>query len=296
MPLSAFPETFGLSELKKGFFKHLFNRPENQEYVGPIPDESFFMPETMSVKGRVEFDKWHAAQVKNKVIFDFSKEIIEYCESDVQLLKQGCLTFKRLFEKQAKFNPFDNIAIAAACNRDLRQNRMELNTIASEPLHGWRLKTNFSKVSLEWLHCPEQDLCTPIQHAGNQGEYRIPHTRYTVDGYDAATNTVYEFLGCFWHGCPDCFPNRAETHQRLEGRTFNDVYQCTKKRLQFLEDKGYTLVTIWECQWSNLKKEREEVKAFVDNLDIVDIVDPLEQCGETLPSGQSRPRRKIAVF
>jgi len=32
-----------------------------------------------------------------------------------------------------------------------------------------------------------------IQHATNQGEYHIPHSRYTVDGYDADTNTVYEF-------------------------------------------------------------------------------------------------------
>ena len=34
MPLSAFPKTFGLRELKKGFFPHLFNSPANQEYVG----------------------------------------------------------------------------------------------------------------------------------------------------------------------------------------------------------------------------------------------------------------------
>ena len=38
-PLSAFPKTFGLKELKKGYFPHFFNTPENQSYVGPIPDK-----------------------------------------------------------------------------------------------------------------------------------------------------------------------------------------------------------------------------------------------------------------
>ena len=29
MPLKALPETFGLTELKKGYFPHFFNREEN---------------------------------------------------------------------------------------------------------------------------------------------------------------------------------------------------------------------------------------------------------------------------
>jgi len=41
-PLSAFPKTFGLNELKKGYFPHYFNTNENQNYVGPIPDISFY--------------------------------------------------------------------------------------------------------------------------------------------------------------------------------------------------------------------------------------------------------------
>ena len=126
MPLSAFPKTFGLKELKKGYFPHPFNtsEPEKQTYEGPIPDKNYYVPQVMSVSGRKDFQTWHAKQVN------------------------GCLTFKKLFEQQANFNPFDHMTIASACNRDLRQNRMTANTIASEPLHGWRLKTNHSKVAL----------------------------------------------------------------------------------------------------------------------------------------------------
>ena len=35
--LAAFPNTFGLKELKKGYFPHYFNTKCNQNYVGPMP-------------------------------------------------------------------------------------------------------------------------------------------------------------------------------------------------------------------------------------------------------------------
>ncbi len=38
MGLSKIPKTFNLKELKKGFFPHLFNIPENQNYIGPMPE------------------------------------------------------------------------------------------------------------------------------------------------------------------------------------------------------------------------------------------------------------------
>ena len=105
-------------------------------------------------------------------MFDFQKELVAYCQSDVRLLKEGCLTFKRLFETLTGFNPFEHITIASACNRDLRMNRMIPNSIASEPVRGWRNSINQSRVALEWLTWCVQE--HPIQHAGNAGEVRIP--------------------------------------------------------------------------------------------------------------------------
>ena len=97
MPLSAFPKTFGLTELCKGYFPHKFNHPDHQTYVGPVPALDYYMPETMSLEGRQAFETWHQEQRAKNVVFDFQKELLAYCQSDVRLLKQGCLTFKRLF-------------------------------------------------------------------------------------------------------------------------------------------------------------------------------------------------------
>ena len=98
MSLSAFPKTFGLTELHKGYFPHKFNLPEHQTYVGPVPALNYYMPETMSPKAKQELETWHKEQRTQNVVFDFQKELVAYCESDVRLLKEGCLTFKRLFE------------------------------------------------------------------------------------------------------------------------------------------------------------------------------------------------------
>ena len=122
----------------------------------------------------------------NRRVHSILLKMVAYCESDLKLLKEGCLKFKQLFEEKAKFNPFSYMTIASACNPDLRQNRMEANTIASEPLHGWRINTNYSYVSLEWLHWEDSKLHR-IQHARNVGEFRIPNSNYTADGYDDVT-------------------------------------------------------------------------------------------------------------
>ena len=266
MPLSAFPKTFGLTELKKGYFPHKFNIPTHQTYVGPIPALDYYMPETMSVEGKQALEKWHQEQRKKEVVFDFQKELVAYCKSDVRLLKQGCLTFKRLFEAQAGFNPFDHITIASACNRDLRMNRMIPNSIASEPVRGWKNKINQFKMAIEWLTWCQQHQAPHIQHADNAGEYCIPGTNLYVDGFDVTPNTIYEFHGCYWHGCPRCHHNRHEKHVRHFERSMQDVYETTQQRTQTLRAQGYTVAEMWECDWIHLKRTSPDIRTFVAHL------------------------------
>ena len=208
--------------------------------------------------------------------FDFQQGLLANCESDVKLLKQGCLTFKRDFEVLAHFNPFDQMTIASACNRDLRTNRMEANTIASEPLQGWRPSTNHSHVAMQWLRWVEAQLDRPLQHERNKGEFRIPDTRYTVDGYDATTRTVYEFHGCYWHGCPRCHPQRQETHARLLDPTMEDAYRTTQAKVQSLRDHGYTVVEMWECDWHQRLQDQPQVADYVASLHLQPPLQPRE--------------------
>ena len=273
MPLSAFPKTFGLTDGCKGYFPHKFNHPDHQTYVGPVPALDYYMPETLAPKDRQALETWH--QQQRDQVFDFQKELVAYCQSDVRLLKQGCLTFKRLFETLTGFNPFEHITIASACNRDLRMNRMIPNSIASEPVRGWRNSINQSRVALEWLTWCGQE----VQHVGNAGEARIPPVGF-VDGYCHDTRTVYEFQGCFTHGCPTCYPNRHEPHVRHFDRTLQDVYEATQQKIQRLKELGYTVVQMWECEWARLKDTSSDIRTFVDQLQFTDPLNPRDAfCG-----------------
>ena len=277
MPLAAFPKTFGLTELKKGYFPHLFNKPENYEYVGPVPAKDYYMPESMSVDGRKKFETWHAKQLEDGYVFNFSKELHDYCRSDVRLLKEGCKVFMEKFEKVSSVNPLEKITIASACNQDLRENHLESGKIALEPANGWFDNRNQSRVAREYLHITQKKMeeeGMTLQHRDNGGEYQIPGTNYHVDGFCPETHTVYEFLGDYWHGCPIHFKNRAERHYRLADRSFHEVYKETQERLKKIRDLGYTVEPIWECEWYQMKEDDPELKAQADALQFIEPLNP----------------------
>ena len=144
MALASFTKTFGLEDdalnLRKGFFPHFFNTPDHQTYVGPLPPQESYGPNAMSIQRKTEFDQWYEDLQRQHppYVFDFGRELVEYCCSDVRLLKAGCLKFRDEFRSMAHFDPFTKMTIASACSWDLRRNRLEANTIASEPITGWR--------------------------------------------------------------------------------------------------------------------------------------------------------------
>lgn len=268
MKLSKFPKTFGLTELKKGYFAHLFNKEENQEYEGDLPPVEDYLPNTMSVEEKQEFLKWHAEEKARRHAendpFIFQKELLEYCQSDVRLLKEGCMVFMREFKEIAQFDRFELMTIASACNRFLRTHCLEEETIAVDPLWGWGgRKIKQSPAAFEWMEWEAKTSHRPIRHAQNGGEFRpLPGHRYTVDGYHEETRTVYEFDGCFWHGCPTCFPVRDETHARHLGKTMADVFRDREKKHALLRQAGYRIVSKWECEWKE-ERQHERIQDFL---------------------------------
>ena len=316
MPLKHFPATFGLSyqddsgeELyyAKGYFPHLFNTRENQQYVGSLPAKKFYMPQTMGIEDLKAFETWHKQQTDAGAIFDFQRDIVAYCQMDVRILREGCQTFQRLFKQETTiydeagqiitpgFNPFSHITIASACNRDM-VNRLPEETIATEPAYGWAgRKGNQSKQGYEWLlwleheakknvgveeleqldamGVPEQERDYFIQHVGNGGEHEVPWVG-KVDGFNPKKNIAYEFNGCFWHGCTTCYPNRTELHTRLDNRAMWEAREVTAEKKRKLESLGITVIDMWSCEWEKKKKNNPELKAFIDNLEFTDRLDP----------------------
>ena len=74
-PLSSFPATFGLTEIRKGFFPHLFNTLENQDYEGPMSPAEMYDPEGMSAKKKEEFERWYIEKVNTNYVFNLRREM-----------------------------------------------------------------------------------------------------------------------------------------------------------------------------------------------------------------------------
>ena len=285
MPLASFAETFNLTELKKGFFPHEFNLPHHQNYMGSIPGIEFFDPDGMSEKKKKELVNWHAEQVRRGVPYDFAREMEEYCKSDVALLQAGCEAFTKEFQSHAGYNPFVQcVTIASACNLYWRKHCLKEKKIAVEPLRGWRgSNVNHSIQAIKWLyykeHCiAKQGSCPDrIKHIRNGGEQKVTTATnsYYVDGYDPHSNTVYEFYGCFWHGCPRCHPaNRHTKHSVNADRTIEELWRATQAKEAALRLASYTVQAIWECDWQNLCEHDPSVKQFVTDFSLVEPLQP----------------------
>ena len=216
MALEKFPATFNLRELHKGFFPHAFNREENFEYSGEYPPKEDYHPDEMDSKKRDKFLAWHARKVAEQAVFNFQEELLKYCESDVKLLKEGCLKFVAEFEEIAGFNPLvEAVTIASACNLFWRREKLETDLIALEPQGGWRgNRINQSKIALEWLYYQDHLLggMGRVRHVRNGGEVQVgtPGEMVYVDGYDENTHTIFEFYGCYYQKYKEMYGNHAE--------------------------------------------------------------------------------------
>ncbi|XP_067660559.1 uncharacterized protein [Haliotis asinina] len=288
MALKQFPKTFGLTELKKGYFPHFFNTDYNQGYVGPYPPVSTYDPDSMFPAERQAFLTWYYARVAEGSVFDLDEELLAYCQSDVDILRRGCAAFRHIFIQQNDVDPFyEAVTLPMACMLTFRKLFLEPRTIAIIPPQGYRPQRRYSLQCLHWLNwIMHQHPGLHIQHARNGGEARFDGgdgSRYTVDGYDANTRTVYEYLGCFWHGCTRCYKtDRCEPHATL-GTAPWERFHHTMYRLGVLRQHPDIdqVVTQWECDFLKEQKDNEDLRAFLTTLQgphayLPDPLDPRE--------------------
>ena len=268
MPLKSFPKTFGMNELKKGYFPHYFNKECNKDYVGPMPSKNHYGYNQMKSDERSKFLKWYKERVGENHVFDFKKEILEYCRSDVDILRRGIMKLREDFIQLENIDPLRYITIASVCMTIYRSNYMPNKTIAIVPEYA---KTdNYSKMSIMWLNYMSKAKNLNIQHALNGGEKKltIDDKTYKVDGFCEETNTVYEFHGCFWHGCQNCYkPNIVNSKNQMDMSTLND--QTIEKR-ENIKSAGYNHVSIYECQLNKKKEFQQFAKNFTQ-----EVVEPL---------------------
>lgn len=130
------------------------------------------------------------------------------------------------------------------------------------PVRGYTKHDNDSNASMAWLDWISFNTGRPLMHARNGGEYRVPGTRYRVDGWDPVTGQIFEYLGCFFHRCLACTkdPNSRDPHT---GKTNRQIYDDTQRRLTHIRSMGYEVTAIWECQFARMAKNNPKLKEFL---------------------------------
>ena len=84
---------------------------------------------------------------------------------------------------------------------------------------------------------------------------------FSVDGFCSHCNTVFEAMGCFCHffPCQELRPSLTE----------EDIQRGSKKReldalrRHYIQENGYKVIEMWECEWWRLYKKTNTVKQHI---------------------------------
>lgn len=267
MPLANLPKSFGFEKIAlKGYFPYLFNTTENQGYVGPIPRQEFFNPDMMSSPAKQQFNHWYSG-LKDKKDWSIDEEMLKYCRNDTLILMLAVMKFRILFKDITGIDPITRCFTLASIGLETYRSKFITDqVIGITPVVGYasRRSSNEGNAWLDWV---EYKTKKSLKHERRFG-------RYFADAYDVETNTVYEYNGCYYHGCIECYPNRSET---VNDTTVEELYSHLQEKLAYYERQNLNVVSIWSHEMYNQMNEDHGMKDFIN--DRMDFYRELSQHG-----------------
>ena len=117
------------------------------------------------------------------------------------------------------------------------------------PAGGYRGRVNQSVIALKSLDEINDSVGGGLEYkCSRRGEKKILN-RF-VDGF--CDGVIYQFHGCFYHGCPDCY--HLYDYNPVLNEKYCNLYSRTKKFTYRLEAAGYIVIEKWECDYLKEKK------------------------------------------
>ena len=203
---------------------------------GGLPHVEEFGIEEMCEEEMSRFLKWYENENKrlmdNDEKYDLRKEMKRYCYDDCYVLANAFGRFNEsMISELLKSNVKDIVPHQYTILADfitLPQlvihwyvgTSMPSRSLAIVPNGGYdsckcgSLKENIWLTYLDKLHEQEEGVnFIPIRsrYCGGQGQKLVG--RYHLDGFrvlNDGSRECYEFYGCYYHGCPSCFPDRSK--------------------------------------------------------------------------------------
>ena len=142
-------------------------------------------------------------------------------------------------------DPFKvSLTIASFANHIFRRNHMASQSIAIIPDNGYNPNQITSQKCRLWLQYLSRKHNINIKHTNNGGEVQCGP--YRLDGVCEELKTIFEFQGCYWHGCLKCYsPNTFNTIKQMHQQS---VHLRHYHRVNFIKKQmnNYKFVELWE--------------------------------------------------
>jgi hypothetical protein len=257
---------FGIEEMAKGFFPHFFEPQDGSDrlgYVGALPHFSYYMPDLMSTERRAEFFKWYAEERKvyEEGGWVLRDHLERYCLSDCMVLAEGVIRYRNIFMSEIVAPALkgehsvykDMKGVEELMGRQEVGDPFVYTTLSSYILAlykalfmpAYTIGITPRPVGVSSLECEQwlRDIEVNTLKRPLEREYKVPEVGQCVDGYDAETKTIYQYHGCWYHGCKRCktYPTHSSSAALLRART--RWMTCRYRQL------GYTIVEKWGCDW-----------------------------------------------
>jgi hypothetical protein len=109
-----------------------------------------------------------------------------------------------------------------------------------------------------WLDWVMKTTNKHIIHKMNNGK-EIKIGLFAVDGFEPATNTIWEYNGCLVHG-HSCINTTNEKFKTLMA----DKRKRTEERIAYFKARNYNIQEMWHCQFQNLIENDKELENFIN--------------------------------
>jgi hypothetical protein len=171
-------------------------------------------------------------------------------------------------------DPFSYLTAPGMCAAIFKGKFLKKNSIAQINPAGYENNVHSLK-SCEYFEYLNRFEGFNIVHALNSPDGREVKllNKFRVDGFDRAINTVFEFNGCFFHGCPKCIQNRNELNPVLK-LTYDFLHERTLAKQSELSEAGFKVEVMWECEWEKKKRTEPEIKKKVENIHVKTRLNP----------------------
>ena len=124
--------------------------------------------------------------------------------------------------------------------------RWEYDTESNRFKPQQNISRNFENMVMSYFHRQRPDCKTESFYTtGTQKKIDC----FKVDGFCAH---LFEAMGCFYHYCPCQEARPSLTEKDIERG--NKKREMDQMRKQYIKEKGYNVVEMWECEWWNLYK------------------------------------------